>query len=190
MKELFMPHFQTSDGYELVPIEAPHSCDLFPDKKQWFKLSYMTEYLIPQIELAAGYVEEQVVKEIDRRGMGSHAYCMVGHSQGAMISMRLALRRIINPQLVVAISASGPFVISEEVINDVPPISIIHGENDAMMPLDKTLEDIKRLERYGISLNLNIIDDMNHEVNQEALVCSKKLIAKALTKKTQPYDSF
>ena len=190
MKELFQPCFQMADGYELVPIEAPHPCDLFPDKKQWCKLSYMKEYLIPQIELAASYVEEQVVKEMDQRNRNSHSYCIIGHSQGAMISIRLALRRIINPQLVVAISASGPFVISEEVINDVPPIAIIHGKNDAMMSLDKTLEDITSLERYGIQLSLNIVDDMSHEINEEALACSKKLIVKALTKTAPSYGSF
>lgn len=176
MKELFAPNFSADEGYELVSLEAPHICDLFPNKRQWFKLSYLESYLKKEIDLTAQNLEKRIQQFVNKTARTCLPYVIIGHSQGAMIAIRLALRGQLRPQQVLAIAVSGPFIIGEPKPAQVPEISIVHGALDMMMPLKKTRQDLAYLKEENIPIDLQVLDTMSHEIDAEALSCCKKRI--------------
>lgn len=176
MRGLFASSFSADEGYELVSLEAPHTCDLFPDRKQWFRLSYLESYLKCEIDLAAQYLEKEIQQFVNQLAYTGLPYVIVGHSQGAMIATRLALRGQLRPQQVLAIALSGPFVIDKLELSQITEISVIHGARDTVMPLEKTRQDLTFLKEKNIRIDLQVLDTMSHEIDAETLSCCKKRI--------------
>jgi len=109
-------------------------------------------------------------------------FVLVGFSQGTRVSLHTALRLKNSCAGVLGFSGalSLPEMLSKEVVSR-PPVCLIHGDGDEVLPLTESVMAKKSLEEVGISVELEIIEDLGHTVNEKALNKGLEFLRKVLS---------
>lgn len=118
--------------------DAPEPCNGAPMGRQWFPIPWIdgsTEEAARQGLLAAsGDLNSFLDKKLAEEGLTPDRLVLVGFSQGAMMSLHVAPRRALPVAGVVSISGRllSPELLYEAVVK--PPIILIHGDQDPVVP--------------------------------------------------------
>lgn len=192
-------HGVGSDGYDLIGLaddfeeiienavflspNAPFKYENFPTGYQWFSLSdYNPDKLYHGIKQALPILKTYIDKNLEKYSLEYKDLVLVGFSQGAMMSVQLALR-LPNPCLAV-ISFSGAIIKPEELVEDInskPYICLIHGENDHVVPISKHHASVQILKNIQVPFKEYILKDLAHSINLEALKLAKNFLSECLS---------
>ncbi|MCP3670194.1 MAG: hypothetical protein GY814_07140 [Gammaproteobacteria bacterium] len=144
--ERYIPLVQNLPNVRCLPLDGPEVCELFPSKRQWFKISSLPDYLYIQISEQAASV---VSIASHARSTENEAICFIGHSQGAMITTYIGLTNAIPNSSFISVSAALPFI---EYINigSCRNISFIHGQLDEMVPLSTIVEQLEYINNFEV----------------------------------------
>lgn len=126
------------DTVFLAP-DAPERCVGGGFGFQWFPIPWIdgSDVALAEAGLDAasrdmnGFLDARLAEE----GLGPEALALVGFSQGAMMSLHVALRRPLAVAGVVAIS--GRLLRPERLASEAlvrPPVLLIHGDQDPVVP--------------------------------------------------------
>jgi phospholipase/carboxylesterase len=123
------------DAHFLSP-HAPQECDMAPFGYQWFSLQQRDEdSILKGIKATApilnNYIDEQLVK-LDIK---PENVILMGFSQGTMMSLYVALRR--ERAIGGIVGFSGALIGAQSLpveIKSTPPVLLIHGDNDDVVP--------------------------------------------------------
>jgi phospholipase/carboxylesterase len=129
-----------AQGYECVARDAPFSCDLVPNGRQWFPLTALPNILARGVRLAADELEPQFRAESD-----DALIIVIGHSQGAMIAADLVSRPQMERLRAVCVAGSLSFA-PEYPRKALERVMFVHGTVDKFISF-AALED--RLEQSG-----------------------------------------
>lgn len=122
--------------------DAPERCSGNPFGYQWFPIPWLDGS--SEAEAAAGlraaaddlnaYLDAVMAAE----GVGPEKLALVGFSQGSMMSLEIAPRRDRTIAGVVAFSGRllRPEALAEEAVSK-PPVLLIHGDADQMVPFEE-----------------------------------------------------
>jgi predicted esterase len=132
---------------------APDRCALSPGRRQWFKISYLSDYLIPQIVARA----DEVANNLDPADRS----IWVGHSQGAMIAAHAALTGVARSRRALCVAALLPFADSVDICPGAH-LTFLHGAEDRMVPLDVLRGQIETLITRGAACDLTILPGIDH----------------------------
>lgn len=155
----------------IIP-DAPFGYEYAPNMgRQWFSLMDRTESVLVE---GAGIAREILLNFIDENlakyGLGYENLVLIGFSQGAMMSMFTGLQL---PQKCRAIvSFSGTMVSAEHTIETCkskPPICIIHGEKDDVVPLTMGKFTAKTLKNIGVDVQIHEIPNLGHSIDMRCL---------------------
>src|SRR5258708_14817883 len=124
-----------------VSPHAPEPCGQAPPGRQWFPLTFRdkNERWIG-VNKAAQALHHFIGEELKRNNLGGSALALVGFSQGSMMALHVGLRRAERPTAIVGYSGlfvlpdgADPEAVSGE-IKARPPILLIHGDHDDLIP--------------------------------------------------------
>lgn len=105
-----------------------------------------------------------------RTGLGPAETVLVGFSQGAMMALDVGLRL---PTPLLGIVAFSGMVIAPETlaaeIGSKPPVALIHGEEDPIVPVEGSLAARKVLEELGVPVTLHLSPGMPHTIAPDGL---------------------
>src|SRR5690606_15280553 len=151
-KLVILCHGYGSDGRDLIALgeawaplmphtafvapNAPLRCDMAPTGYQWFPLNSLepAERYIGA-EAAAPVLDRFIDQELARYRLREEDVALVGFSQGTMMSLFVGLRR--RARLAGILGYSGMLVAAdalEEAIAATPPVFLIHGSADELIP--------------------------------------------------------
>jgi phospholipase/carboxylesterase len=166
------PHWQRQlPTAAFVAPNAPERCAGAPSGYQWFAISRLEPSEMQRgVESAAGLLNAFLDAELARLGLGPDRLALVGFSQGTMMSLHVGLRRAVKPVAIVGYSgllARGAAL--EALPADTPPILMVHGDADQMIPADAMLDSAMALGAAGACVQWHIAAGLGHGIDQVGL---------------------
>lgn len=152
---------------------APEPCAINPMGRQWFPISWLDGS--PESAMRDGakraaatlhaYLDEAMAEE----GMTPDRTILIGFSQGTMMSLEVALRR--DAPLAGVVGFSGRLVSDEDSgpITSKPPVLLIHGDRDDVVPVESLHEARTALAAEGVAVNWHISTGMAHGIAPDGL---------------------
>ena len=108
--------------------------------------------------------------EIERTGVSPDRLALVGFSQGTMMSLQLAF--YFESLIAGIIGYSGRIVLAPTgapALKSKPPIMLIHGDGDDLIPVASMLETAQKLLSHGMTAQWHICQDLGHSIDQQGL---------------------
>ncbi len=159
-----------------VSPHAPHPCGQAPSGREWFPLTFHDPGEHWRGATAAMPVLNAFLDaELQRRQLPSSALALVGFSQGTMLALHVGLRRAIQPAAIVGYSGFlvmpadvGPDAIKGKITSR-PPVLLIHGDQDELIPVQGLFQSAQILAALDIPAEWHISPGIGHNIDQEGL---------------------
>jgi phospholipase/carboxylesterase len=159
-----------------VSPHAPEPCGQAPVGRQWFALTFRdpNERWLG-VNKAAPVLETFLRAELERRNLAPSALALVGFSQGTMMALHVGLRRATAPFAIVGYS--GLLVVppdsnAEKLAAEIkarPPVLLIHGDQDELIPPQALYHAAGGLASLGIPVEWHMSHGIGHGIDQEGL---------------------
>ncbi|HTT48751.1 MAG TPA: prolyl oligopeptidase family serine peptidase [Pseudolabrys sp.] len=173
-----------------VSPHAPRPCGQAPMGREWFPLTFRDpDERWVGVNAAAPVLNAFLDAELTRRQLPPQALALVGFSQGTMMSLHVGLRRAVAPTAIVGYS--GMLVIPEDVdpetfageIRSRPPVLLIHGDQDPLIPVQALFHAAQELAGLGIPAEWHISPGIGHGIDQEGLRQGGEFLARQFANK-------
>jgi phospholipase/carboxylesterase len=168
-----------------VSPHAPQPCGMSPMGRQWFPLTMRdpSERWRGVVD-ARSTLDAFLDAELLKLGLGADRLALVGFSQGTMMALHTGLRRTTPPAAILGYSGElvSPDHLSEA--TGKPPILLVHGDRDEVIPLDALFTSSNALGEAGIGCQYHLSVGIGHGIDGAGLKHGGLFLAKALTGKT------
>ena len=166
------PHWQRAlPTVAFVAPNAPEPCAGAPSGYQWFPISRLDPGEMQRgVESAAGALNSFLDAELARLELPPERLALVGFSQGTMMALQVGLRRAVKPAAIVGYSgmmARGTEL--EPLGADTPPILLVHGDADQMIPAQAMLASAMMLAGAGSTVQWHIAPGVGHGIDPVGL---------------------
>ena len=154
-----------------VAPNGPQRCDMSPMGFQWFAISqFDASSRLNGVLEAAPILNQFIDQELENHGLKDENILLVGFSQGTMMSLHVGLRRERQLAGILGYSGllAGPELIGDE-IKSKPPILLIHGDQDEMLPVQHLHDAVDALGGAGLNLEWHVSQGAGHTIAQDGL---------------------
>ena len=166
------PHWQRAmPTAAFVAPNAPEPCAGAPSGYQWFPISRMNpQEMLRGVESAASLLNQFCDAELARLELTADRLALVGFSQGTMMSLHVGLSRPQKPAAIVGYSGMLPGAEALAKLGaDTPPILLIHGEADPMIPAEAMFETAGALGTAGANVQWHLSLGVGHGIDPTGL---------------------
>jgi len=164
---------------------APERCAMSPTGYQWFGITRMQpDEMLRGVEGAAPVLNTFIDNELERLGLDGSRLALVGFSQGTMMSLHVGLRRKVSPVGIVGFSGAlpGSEKLPAEIVSR-PPVLLIHGDADDMIPVQALHMAANGLGAAGVSVRWHISRGVGHGIAPDGLELAGQFLADAFVGK-------
>ena len=162
---------------------APDRCSVNPMGYQWFPIPHMdgcTEEqarasLVTSAEKLNGFLDAKLAE------MASERTVLVGFSQGTMMSLHVTPRR--EAPVAGVVGFSGRLLVPERLEAEAvsrPPMLLIHGDQDPMVPHGSMAEAAAALRAAGFAVATHTSEGVGHSIAPDGLGLALGFIAQVL----------
>ncbi len=124
--------------------------------------------------------------ELERHKLPPSALALVGFSQGTMMALHVGLRRTTAPAAIVGYS--GLLVVPPEgeieafaaEIKSRPPVLLVHGDRDELIPAQALFQATQGLAALGVSVEWHLSAGIGHGIDAEGLRHGGEFLARHL----------
>jgi phospholipase/carboxylesterase len=165
-----------------VSPHAPERCMASPSGRQWFPLTFRDpdEYRRGVIS-ARPALDAFLDAELARHQLPPDRLVLVGFSQGAMMALHVGLRRPVAPAAILGFSG---MLVQPEALKDEakskPPILLVHGERDDVIPVDALFAAMDGLSAAEIPVEWHLSPGLGHGIDGEGLRQGGLFLANAI----------
>ena len=156
---------------EFLSPDAPFPCDMGPFGRQWFSAQTRTpETALAGARAAAPILDAFLDDALAKRGLTGGQLALMGFSQGAMMSLFVGLRRAVAPAAIAAYSGAlvAPHLLATE-LRGKPPVLIVHGDADPVVPFAMMPAAVSALKASGITVEELVRPGLGHGIDEEGL---------------------
>ena len=161
-----------------VSPNAPFPCDMAPMGHQWFSLQEWTpESILRGVQEAAPILDNFLDEQLEKYGLSDENLVLIGFSQGTMMSLYVGPRRM--KQIAGVIAYSGALVWEDDVDADAlrkPPILLIHGNMDPVVPMAAYYHAEKTLKEAGFDVSGGVSMGLMHGIDPRGIESGKKFL--------------
>jgi phospholipase/carboxylesterase len=166
-------------GTAFVSPNAPFRCDFAPFGYQW--VSRMTTdpaARLAELRTAAAILDRFIDAELARAGLAEDRLALVGFSQGTMMSLHVGPRRARPLAGILGYSGrlDSPDLLAAE-IESRPPVVLVHGEDDPVLPAERTREAAALLKVNGIEVESHFRPGLGHGIDMEGVAIGRAFLA-------------
>ena len=155
--------------------DAPRKCGASPFGYEWFPIPDIDGSTIPVMMQALASSEKSVIKLIDgykkRFGLDYSDIILLGFSQGCMISLNIGLRQLNDLGGIVGISGRllMPESLEENKKDSYPPVILIHGDADDVVPISQMYDAEKALNKINVNFSTHVSKNIGHGIAPDGL---------------------
>lgn len=164
---------------EFVAPDAPFPCEMSPYGFQWFSFEDRTpEMLLAGAQAAAAILDGFLDDVLSERGLGDDRLGLVGFSQGTMMALHVAPRRPRRPAGVLGFSGAlmAPDLLSRDALSR-PPVLLIHGDADQVVPFAELDNAAASLKSAGFSVDSQALPGLAHGIDERGLALGSRFLA-------------
>lgn len=193
---VIMLHGRGSNGNDLIGLSrvfsdalpttafyapnAPHSFEDAPTGFQWYSTA-TPESRTQGVRDIASTVNAYIDELLAEQRLAPSRAILLGFSQGCITSLHLGPRR--ERPLAGVVGLSGAMVTGDtlqaEIANQAP-ILLVHGEDDTVLPPERSSEAHETLQTVGVPSELHIIPGLPHAIDQRVVDLSIEFIQRVL----------
>ena len=166
-----------------ISPDAPEPCAMNPHfGYQWFDLTMRdpSEFWRGVTKAGPG-LNDFIDKMLKHFGLDETALALVGFSQGTMMALHVGLRR--QKQLAGIIGYSGKLAGPEKLAGEIvtkPPVLLVHGAVDDVIPVAALDEAKTALEANQVSVQSHISPGTGHGIDADGLRLGGEFLRSAL----------
>ncbi len=190
-------HGYGADGNDLIALAA-HWQDLLPGAAfvapnapercaggrgyQWFPLARLDPHeLAHGVASAAPILNGFLESELAHHGLTGERLALVGFSQGTMLALAVALSRGAKPAAVVGYSGVLAGGAPPDLGPDCPPLLLVHGDADDVIPADALFMSATALGAAGAAVQWHLSQGLGHGIDAGGLELGGAFLALALS---------
>jgi phospholipase/carboxylesterase len=159
-----------------VSPHAPEPCQEAPPGRQWFPLTFRDpNERWRGVNKAAPGLQRFLDAELERHKLPPSALALVGFSQGTMMALHVGLRRVTAPAAIVGYSGllvvppDGDLEAFAAEIKSRPPVILVHGDQDPLIPKEALFQATQGLAALDISAEWHLSAGVGHGIDGEGL---------------------
>jgi phospholipase/carboxylesterase len=174
-----VPHWREAlPDTAFVSPNAPEICPGAPGGYQWWGFGGGGDRSAG-VRIAAPILDGFIDAELARHGLTEDRLALVGFSQGTMLSLYVAPRR--ERQIAGVVGLSGALIgADDDALKTRPPVLLVHGDEDPMVPVDSFHKAREALERQGFELTSHVSPGLGHGVDLAGVTLSKRFLSRVL----------
>ncbi len=166
---------------QFVAPNAPERCAMTPMGHQWFPLAMRDPAERWEgVQKAAPVLNAFLDAELERTGLADAELALVGFSQGTMMALHVGLRR---PKPAAAIVGySGALAGAEHLAAEIaakPPILLVHGDQDPVIPVEALHHAREHLAATGLAVEWHVAEGVPHGIDAAGLKLGGLFLARA-----------
>lgn len=150
---------------------APERCAGAPTGYQWFPISRLDpSEMLRGVQSAGATLDAFLDSELTRLSLSPDRLVLVGFSQGTMMSLHVGLRRRVKPAAIIGYSGmlAGAGAM-RSLPKDTPPILLVHGDSDPMIPAEAMFVSATALGRAGAAVQWHLSAGVGHGIDPVGL---------------------
>jgi phospholipase/carboxylesterase len=168
LAEVFAPILPDA---EFIAPNAPYECEVNPYGYQWFSLmDRQPEHMLEGVRDAANILNHFLNEQLAALALDNSRLALVGFSQGTMTGLHAALRR--TPAIACMVGFSGrllsPELLAEEIVAR-PPICLVHGNADDVVPYGSLGHAHDALKQHGVEVEAHTRAFVGHSIDMEGM---------------------
>ena len=168
---------------EFLAPNAPEPCDMAPVGYQWFSLQDRSADVIEAgVRAAAPLVDKFIDDNCAIRQITPDRVALFGFSQGCMMSLFVGLRRQTAIAAVLGYSGAlvAPGKLAAEIVSR-PPVLLVHGEADPVVPHQMLAAAQAGLEAAGVDVQTVSRPGLGHGIDEAGIRKGAALLQRTLT---------
>lgn len=162
------PHMPNTIFYS---PDAPQACDMAPIGRQWFSLQTREPAVVEAgVKETAPILQAFIDQVLADHSLTPDKLCLVGFSQGTMMSLYVAPRR--EHAIGGVVGFSGALIAAETLSEEAtakPPVLLIHGDADEVVPFDQMTRAFVALQAAGFAVDQLARPGLGHGIDPEGL---------------------
>jgi phospholipase/carboxylesterase len=168
-----------------VAPHAPERCTLSPAGRQWFPLTTRSlEERWRGVVSARPALDAFLSAEMEKHDLDESRLALVGFSQGTMMALHAGLRR--RRALAAILGYSGLLATGPENPEDSPrfdgrppPVLLVHGDEDTVIPADALLVSANALASAEIPTQWHMSAGLGHGIDNAGLLHGGLFLARS-----------
>lgn len=169
---------------EFVSPDAPFPCDMAPFGRQWFSLQDRSpEAILGGVRAAAAQLDAFLDEALAAHGLDESKLALVGFSQGTMMSLYVGLRR--KTAVAGILGFSGALVGADTLAQEIrsrPPVLLVHGDADEIVPHAALAAAVKALRGAGVPVEDITCPGLGHGIDETGLRRGGEFLRKVLAR--------
>lgn len=165
-----------------VAPNAPEPVPMTFNGLQWFAIARRDAAEYRQgVARAAPLLQATIDAELAQAKLAPSRLVLVGFSQGTMMGLHVGLRRAVAPAAILGYSgrlADGDTLRAEMTAK--PPIQLIHGDQDDLIPVAQMHAAAKALTDAGLQVATHVSRGVGHGIGEDGLRLGGAFIAASL----------
>ncbi len=173
---------QILPGAAFVAPNAPFPCDMAPFGHQWFSFQDRDPAaILAGVRAAAPQLDAFIDAELARAGLGDERLALIGFSQGTVMALHVAVRRAAPCASVIGYSGAlvGPELLAGE-IESRPPVLLVHGDADEIMPFASMSAAEQALRANGILVHGEVRPGLGHGIDETGIQLGATMLKQTL----------
>lgn len=165
-----------------VAPNAPSQLARMAAAHQWWPIeTFSMAERASGVASAAPGLDAFITRELEKAGLPANRVLLVGFSQGTMMALHVGLRRAEPVAGIVGISGMlvAPDILEAE-IRSRPPVLLIHGTEDNVVPFRSMDFASTALQAVGIDVETHGSPGIGHSVGQDGLTAVAKFATRVL----------
>ncbi len=167
---------------EFIAPNAPFPCDYAPEARQWFSLADRApEKLLAGLREAATILDRFFDELLASRQLSDARLALAGFSQGAATALYAGLRR--QSQIAGIVAFSGALPGGDGMRSDIrskPPVLLVHGEADDVVPFQSLANAQAVLEAAGVSVTAVARPGLGHAIDDAGIALGGEFLRDVL----------
>jgi phospholipase/carboxylesterase len=168
---------------QFVSPHAPFHCDMAPMGRQWFSLqSREVAHMLTGIGASAPLLNQFIDATLATYGLGVEKLIVIGFSQGTMMALHTLLRRPVACAAI--IGYSGAMIASKQLVQDItckPPVCLVHGEEDMVVPFAALPDAEAALHKAGVTVEAYAVEGLGHTISGEGIITAREFLKRHLS---------
>jgi phospholipase/carboxylesterase len=161
---------------------APSPCEAAPFGRQWFGFQDKPRHLVAvEVATAARVIDQALDQLLKELSLPSGKLALVGFSQGAMMALHVGLRR--SEAVAGILGYSGLLMapeLLEQHLKSKPPVLLMHGAADTVVPCASLGEAEAALKRHGVPVEAVMRPGLAHGIDPQGLALGQTFLQRVL----------